>query len=258
MRVRVEARAFAARTRLSKSYSDPVTNTRPSRGTGARRLSARRVPLTIDLVLLAFGDGRLQALTIGDPETRGRRLLPWFHYDAVEPIDTAIREAAHEVLGSVPSWLEQVGAYDGRKRHPADGSVSVAFVGLVGDMSEPRAANHAWTDLAAVGTLPPRQRAMVDDALVMLRERIDFEPLAFRLLPSAFTLSELQQIYEQILGQSLHKASFRRALQSAQLVQPLNEFRTEGRGRPAQLYRYAPRHRQSSTRSARFDLLEDG
>ncbi len=255
--MRFEVRAFAVKTGLSKSYSNLVNNTRTSRGTGARRLSARRVPLTLDLVLLAFGDGRLQALTIGDPEARGRRVLPWLVYDAAEPIDTAIRQAAHEVLGAVPAWLEQGGTYDGRKRHPADGSVSVAFVGLVGDSSESLAENQSWTDLEAVGTLPPRHRAMVEDAIVMLRERIDFEPLAFRLLPSAFTLSELQEIYEQVLGHSLHKASFRRALQTAQLVQPLNEFRTEGRGRPAQLYRYAPRHRQLSPRSARFDLLTE-
>lgn len=211
--------------------------------------------MTLDLVLLAFENGRLQALTISEPESRGRRVLPWLPYDGAEPIDTAIRQAAHDVLGAVPTWLEQGGVYDGRKRHPVEGSVSLAFVGLVCDIGNARSASQAWTEMDAMGALPPRQRAMVEDALVMLRDRIDFDPLAFRLLPSAFTLSELQQVYERILGHSLHKASFRRALQAARLVQPLNEFRTEGRGRPAQLYRYSPRHRTSSVRSARFDLV---
>ncbi len=68
----------------------------------------------------------------------------------------------------------------------------------------------------------------------------------------------MQGIYELLLGRPLHKASFRRALQSAALVQPLDRWRTTGRGRPAQLYHFAPRRRRSHRRSARFDLLTAG
>lgn len=221
------------------------------------RRSARRIPLTLDLVLLGFHAGRLQVLVGTESEGGGRvrRELPWVPYDSVEPLDAAVRQAARDVLGAVPGWLEQAGAFDARKRHPAEGGVSIAFVGLMGDGSD-IAAQYAWADLETLGTIPPRQRAMLESGLEMLRARLDFEPLAFRLLPSAFTLTELQLIYEQLLQQPLHKASFRRALQAADLVQPLNEFRTEGRGRPAQLFRYAPRPRKPPARSARFDLLE--
>ena len=97
---------------------------------------------------------------------------------------------------------------------------------------------------------------MIDDALAALRTRVDLAPIAFHLLPRAFTLSQLQAAYELLLGRPLHKASFRRALQAARLVQPLDEWRSDGRGRPAQLYRYAPAKRRSGTRSARFDFAE--
>ena len=79
--------------------------------------------------------------------------------------------------------------------------------------------------------------------------------IAFRLLPPTFTLSELQGTYEILLGRRLHKASFRRALQSAWLVEPTDEWRSEGRGRPAQLFRYAPRRRRANRRGVRFDML---
>ena len=97
---------------------------------------------------------------------------------------------------------------------------------------------------------------MVDAAVDAVRRRIDQSPLAFRLLPPSFTLSELQSIYELLLGRTLHKASFRRALQAAFLVEPTDEWRSEGRGRPAQLYRYAPRRRRAARRGVRFDLIE--
>ena len=109
--------------------------------------------------------------------------------------------------------------------------------------------------LADVPALTPRQRALLDAALETIRLRLDQAPIAFRLLPPTFTLSELQQTYELLLGRRLHKASFRRALQAAWLVEPTDEWRSEGRGRPAQLFRYAPRRRRSQRRGVRFDLL---
>jgi 8-oxo-dGTP diphosphatase len=213
--------------------------------------------MTLDLVLLAFHGDRLQVLVGSEPDGggRARRELPWVPYDGSESLDVVVRQAAREALGAVPGWLEQAGAFDARKRHPGEGGISIAFVGLMGDGSD-IAAQYTWADLETLGSIPARQKAMLESALEMLRNRLDFEPLAFRLLPGAFTLTALQQIYEQLLGQPLHKASFRRALQAAELVQPLNEFRTEGRGRPAQLFRYAPRLRKPPARSARFDLLE--
>jgi 8-oxo-dGTP diphosphatase len=97
---------------------------------------------------------------------------------------------------------------------------------------------------------------MVEGATRAIQARLDQAPIAFRLLPPTFTLSELQQLYELLLGKRLHKASFRRALQAAWLVEPTDEWRSEGRGRPAQLYRYAPKKRRRSQRGVRFDLLQ--
>ena len=96
---------------------------------------------------------------------------------------------------------------------------------------------------------------MLDGAISTLRVRMDQSPVAFRLLPPTFTLSDLQHMYELLLGKRLHKASFRRALQAAWLVEPTEEWRSEGRGRPAQLFRYAPRKRRPTQRGIRLDML---
>jgi hypothetical protein len=96
---------------------------------------------------------------------------------------------------------------------------------------------------------------MLEQGLAAIRTRMDHAPVAFRLLPAVFTLGELQQMYELLLGRRLHKASFRRALQASYLVEPTEEWRSEGRGRPAQLFRYAPRKKKGGRRAVRFDLL---
>ena len=114
-----------------------------------------------------------------------------------------------------------------------------------------------WFPLAALPALAPRHRTIVDRAAAVVRQRVDQSPVAFRLLPPMFTLSDLQAVYELLLGRRLHKASFRRALQASYLVEPSDEWRSEGRGRPAQLFRFAPKKRRGARRGVRFDLFTE-
>lgn len=223
------------------------------------RPSARALTAAIDVALLTPRDRTLAVLLLraADPRARDRWLLPWDAPRPDEPPDQAALRVARAVLGAPPAALEQVAAFGDGRRHPGEAQLSISFVGLVPLGTAANVADHAaWVDVDELPLLPPRHRAIVDAAVDAVRRRVDQAPLAFRLLPPAFTLSELQSIYELLLGRPLHKASFRRALQAASLVEPTDEWRSEGRGRPAQLYRYAPRRRRGARRAVRFDSIE--
>lgn len=216
----------------------------------------RRPSSTIDVVLLTAVGSQLAVLLCRAPEGREKWVLPW---DAMRPSEameaTAGRVARAASVGE-PAWLEQVGAFGDGKRHPSESEISVAYAGLVAmGTPSPVGGVYAWFTLSDVPQLAPRQRLILDDAVAVIRGRMDQSPVAFRLLPQMFTLTELQQMYELLLGKRLHKASFRRALQAAWLVEPTDEWRSEGRGRPAQLYRYSPRKRRPAQRGIRLDLL---
>jgi 8-oxo-dGTP diphosphatase len=220
-----------------------------------RDRSSRTASFSVDLVLVtAMGNG-LAVLLTRSPNERERWGLPWRVPLAAESLDTAASRNAQEALGETPTWMEQIGAFGDGKRHPSDVDVSVAYVGLVPHETASPHAGYTWFQMAELPALPPRQRAMIDAATRTIQARLDQAPVAFRLLPSTFTLSELQQMYELLLGKRLHKASFRRALQGAWLVEPTDEWRSEGRGRPAQLYRYLPKKRRRAHRGVRFDFL---
>lgn len=210
---------------------------------------------TIDVVLLTAVRSQLAVLLWRSPEGREKWSLPWEPARG-EGLEASASRAARTVLGSDPAWMEQIGAFGDGKRHPGETEISVGYVGLVPvGTPSPVGGSHAWFPLADVPQLAPRQRAILDTAVSMIRFRMDQSPVAFRLLPQMFTLTELQHMYELLLGKRLHKASFRRALQGAWLVEPTDEWRSEGRGRPAQLYRYAPRKRRPAQRGIRLDLL---
>jgi 8-oxo-dGTP diphosphatase len=150
--------------------------------------------------------------------------------------------------------MEQIGAFGDGRRHPATAPLSVAYVALVPAAADVDPdAGAEFFPLSALPPLAPRQRAIVDAAVAHVRSRVGQAPVAFRLLPPSFTLSELQERYELLLGRQLHKASFRRALQGARIVEPTDVWRSEGRGRPAQLFRYATRRKKVAPRGVRFD-----
>lgn len=215
----------------------------------------RKSSITIDVVLLTAVGGQLAVLLCRAPEGREKWMIPWDAPRPAEAMEATASRTARAAIGD-PSWIEQVGAFADGKRHPVESEISVGYVGLVPmGTPSPIGGVYAWFPLSDVPLLSPRQKSILDGAVVMIRNRMDQSPVAFRLLPQMFTLTELQQTYELLLAKRLHKASFRRALQSAWLVEPTDEWRSEGRGRPAQLYRYAPRKRRPAQRGIRLDLL---
>ena len=216
----------------------------------------RRPACTIDVVLLTAVGSQLAVLLCRAPDGREKWILPWDAQRPAETMEAAAGRVAKAASVGEPAWLEQVGAFGDGKRHPSESEISVGYVGLV-PMGTPSPVGgvYAWFTLSDVPQLAPRQRLILDSAVSMIRVRMDQSPVAFRLLPPMFTLTELQQMYELLLGKRLHKASFRRALQAAWLVEPSDEWRSEGRGRPAQLYRYSPRKRRPAQRGFRLDLL---
>ena len=220
-----------------------------------RERSSRTSSFTVDVVLVTAMRNELAVLLTRSASERERWSLPWRFAQSGESLDVAAAKSGEEALGEQPSWIEQIGAFGDGRRHPSDTEVSVAFVALAPHETASPRTGYTWFPMSDLPPLSPRQRAMVEAATRVMQSRLDQAPIAFRLLPATFTLSELQQMYELLLGKRLHKASFRRALQAAWLVEPTDEWRSEGRGRPAQLFRYSPKKKRRLHRGVRFDFL---
>jgi 8-oxo-dGTP diphosphatase len=220
--------------------------------------AVRRMSLAVDVVVLSPRGGALALLLVRTPAgTRERWSLPWDAPSPGEGLEDAAARIVRGLLGAPPALVEQVGTLSDGRRHPGSVDVSVGIVALSPLDAGAPTADAEWFPLGMLPALAPRHRAIVERASSMIRQRVDQSPLAFRLLPPTFTLSDLQGVYELLLGRPLHKASFRRALQASYLVEPTDEWRSEGRGRPAQLFRFAPKKRRGARRGVRFDLFSE-
>ena len=84
-----------------------------------------------------------------------------------------------------------------------------------------------------------RNEDVLEYALERLRNKLEYTNVAYSLLPGRFTLSQLQRVYESILGRKLDKRNFRKRMLSREIIEPTAERQAEGAGRPAQLYRFS-------------------
>lgn len=162
------------------------------------------------------------------------------------PVDAAARTLA-ETTGLAPSYLEQLYAFGAVDRSPTR-VVSVVYWALLrqDDVVAQSAAHQAsgrapenvqWFDLDDLPALAFDHAKIVEYALWRLRNKVGYSRVAHGFLPSEFTLAELREAYEAILGKHLDPANFRRQVESTGNLLPTDRFRT-GSHRPARLYRY--------------------
>ena len=79
---------------------------------------------------------------------------------------------------------------------------------------------------------------MVKNAITLLRRRISPEPLSFNLLPDLFTLTQLQHVYEAILGENIDKRNFRKRIKSIEYIEKTDLIDKLTSKRGAALYRF--------------------
>ncbi|PWB93846.1 NAD regulator [Methylosinus sporium] len=81
-------------------------------------------------------------------------------------------------------------------------------------------------------------RRILATAMGRLRAKMKYRPVIFELMPSAFTLTELQRTVEAIAGRHLHKQNFRRLVETSAAVEPTGEMSLKTGGRPAALFHF--------------------
>src|SRR6058998_3364101 len=176
-----------------------------------------RPALTVDCVVFGFDEGELKVLLIERALApfKGRWALPGGFVRVDETVDDAARRELVEETGLRDVFLEQLYTFGEVNRDPRERVVSVAYYALVklADFST-KAATDArdarWFPLSKVPQLAFDHAEILATALTRLKGKVRYQPIGFELLPPKFTLSELQHLYESVLGAKLDKRNFRK------------------------------------------------
>jgi len=180
----------------------------------------------------------------------GEWALPGGRVRLDESLDEAARRELAAQTGVGDVYLEQLYTFGSPQRDPQDRVVSVAYVALTphgtplgNTRVQTDAGKYAAVAWRRVSRLPPLaydHQAVVKAALARLRAKLTYTNLAYNLLPRAFTLGELQEMYEAILGRRLDRRNFRKKIHSLGLLRPLARVR-RGSHRPARLHAFQRR-----------------
>ena len=81
-------------------------------------------------------------------------------------------------------------------------------------------------------------RRILATAFGRLRGKLKYRPVVFELLPSKFTLFQLQRVVEALAGVRLHKQNLRRLVENGGLVEATSQFDQKTGGRPAKLFHF--------------------
>jgi 8-oxo-dGTP diphosphatase len=176
---------------------------------------------------------------------RGRWAIPGGFVLPKESLPEAALRELQEETGVRDVYLEQLYTFGDPGRDPRGRVVSVTYFALIAADQRPLvagsdAAEARFWPMSALPTLAFDHDGILGYALDRLRNKLEYTTVGFQLLPAKFTLSELQRVYEAILGRALDKRNFRRKLALLDVLVPLSEHRASGR-RPAQLYRFSQR-----------------
>lgn len=177
-----------------------------------------------------------------------------------ESVDTAARRELQEETGLQHVFLEQLYTFGAIDRDPRDRVVTVAYYALV-NLKEHSihaatdASDATWFPINQLPTLAFDHDQIVAMAIARLKGKVRYEPIGFELLPKKFTLSQLQILYETVLGMLLDKRNFRKKILKMDLLIELDETQTEVAHRAARLYQFdESKYRQLKDKGFNFEI----
>lgn len=222
----------------------------------------RQPSVAVDLVLMSVLDRALHAVFLRRTAhpAKGKWALPGGFVGFDEDLDAAAARVLKDKAQLASAYMEQLYTFGAPGRDPRTRVIAVAYFALLPPARFDKISNATGHDLtlARIGTIwkgeaggaaeafgPDGVRlALAFDhaeilglAIKRLRGKIDYSFVAFNLLPTKFTLRELQEVHEAIAGVTFAKPAFRRRMLDAGTIEPTGHFERGVTYRPAELYR---------------------
>lgn len=202
--------------------------------------------VTVDIVIFTIRKKKLEVLLIqrGREPYKEKWAIPGGFIRLSENLNEAAKRVLFEKTHVKDVYLEQLYTFGDPGRYPNARVITVSYFALIrADLiklaeSDIDTKDVGWHSVYNMPALAFDHKDIIDYALRKLRDRLEYTPVAFQLLPEKFTLTELQKTYELILDKDMDKRNFRKKMISLGILNELEEFTKLSSKRPARLYSF--------------------
>lgn len=204
-----------------------------------------QIKVAVDAVLFCIKNQSLNALLIqiAQGPYKDKWCLPGGLVEAEESLEEAVTRIGFEKANISNVYMEQLYTFGDPNRDVRSRSISVAYFALINEKTgykvktTPYYAKIEWIEINKLPELAFDHKKIIEAAYQRLKAKIGYSNIVYSLLEKEFTLSQLQEIYEIILGKELDKRNFRKKMLALNLVTEVKN-KLHGQHRPAQLYRF--------------------
>lgn len=215
------------------------------------------IAVSVDCVIFCYEKKQLKVLLIKSDleEFTGMYSLLG---DLVRP-DEDLEAAPYRVLeqrtGLKDVYLKQVHTFGHVGRHPSGRVITTAYYSLINRRGQVQITDNdvSWHNVADIKKLAFDHKAILETCLQHLREAVMEQPIVFNLLPEKFSLRELQDLYEAVLGIELDRRNFRKRLVVKDWLVDLNEMEEDVPHRPGKLYKLRSSLKKTGRAAARTE-----
>lgn len=230
----------------------PGSPPRKATHTGNRHLADFKVGVDNVIFSVDTAQNRLLVLLVMRQEEPflGQWSLPGTLVQHGESLEDAAYRILSEKIRVHNLYLEQLYTFGGPHRDPREAPnsygvryLSVSYFALVrfaeAELIADGVSGIAWYPLAQVPNLAFDHSQLLEYGHRRLRNKLEYSPVAFEVLPDLFTLSDLYQLYSTVLGDNFSDYSnFRSRLLKLGFLSDTGIKVSRGAGRPASLYRF--------------------
>ena len=193
--------------------------------------------VSTDVVAFTVLSNALRVLLIrrDKPPFQSQLALPGGFVRIDEELNNAALRVLNEKTPLTQVYIEQLQTFGETRRDPRERVISVVYLAII-PSHRILAHINLWHDVSEITQLAFDHSAIIKVAHQRLRSKLNYSSIAFRFLPTVFTLTEVQNIYQIILGKTLEKRNFRKKLLAREILKDTGDMSKGGAHRPARLY----------------------
>lgn len=211
------------------------------------------IAVSVDCVIFGYDEKELKVLLIKSDleEFSGLYSLLGDLVRPDEDLETASYRILKERTGLDDVYLEQVQAFGGIQRHPSGRVITIAYYSLIDIKHHKLRLNNNelnWHPVNEMKKMAFDHKLILDSCLKRLQQQIMIQPVVFNLLPEKFSLRQLQELYEAILGVELDRRNFRKKISLKDWLQDVGEMEDDVPHRPGKLYKLKTTHLKKVSR----------